>query len=204
MDELKVSAMNHIRFPEIKNVTDKIHLLPANDWLAFENIWQPFTSKRKEILTVAGEKEKYLYFVVDGVQRMYYYDDKEREATVLFTYPPSFGGVLDAFLLQSPSRFFYETLTSSTFYRATFSQLDHLMNNSRDVDKLIRKGLTNAFSGVLERLAELQCFSSEDKFRSLLQRSPHILQLVPHKYLANYLGIDPTNFSKLINKIKIS
>jgi hypothetical protein len=55
----------------------------------------------------------------------------------------------------------------------------------------------------LQRLAELQCFSSEEKFRSLLQRSPHILQLVPHKYLANYLGIDATNFSKFINRIRI-
>jgi hypothetical protein len=36
-----------------------------------------------------------------------------------------------------------------------------------------------------------------------LQRSPHILQLVPHKYLANYLGIDATNFSKLLNRVRI-
>jgi hypothetical protein len=56
---------------------------------------------------------------------------------------------------------------------------------------------------VLERLVELQTFSAEDRYKRLLQRSPHILQLVPHKYLASYLGMDATNFSKLINKIKI-
>ena len=60
-----------------------------------------------------------------------------------------------------------------------------------------------AFSGVMLRLVELQSFSSEEKFRTLMRRSPHILQLVPHKYIANYLGIDPTNFSKLINSVKI-
>ena len=192
--------MNEIRFPEIKNLTDKIHVLPELDWIAFEKIWQPFSAKRKEILTVAGEKEKYLYFIQEGVQRMYYFDDEGREATVLFTYPPSFGGVLDAFLLQSPSRFFYETLTPSTFLRTDFNQLDQLLKTSHDIEKLIRTGLTGAFSGVLERLVELQCYSSEEKLRRLLRRSPHILQLVPHKYLANYLGIDPSNFSKLINK----
>ncbi|MFN3381588.1 MAG: Crp/Fnr family transcriptional regulator, partial [Runella zeae] len=42
-----------------------------------------------------------------------------------------------------------------------------------------------------------------DRFRCLLQRSPHILQLVPHKYLANYLGMDATNFIKLINKVRM-
>jgi CRP-like cAMP-binding protein len=192
--------MNEVRFPEIKNVTDRIHPLPEQDWQAFEKIWQPFSAKRKEILTVAGEKEKYLYFVLEGVQRMYYFDDQGREATILFTYPPSFGGVLDAFLLQTPSSFFYETLTPSAFVRTSFSALDELVQTRHDIDKLIRKGLTGAFSGILERLVQLQCYSSEEKIRGLLKRSPHILQLVPHKYLANYLGIDPSNFSKLINK----
>lgn len=60
-----------------------------------------------------------------------------------------------------------------------------------------------ALAGELERLAELQCFSSEEKFKKLLTRSPHILNIVPLKYLANYLGIDPTNFSKLINRVII-
>jgi hypothetical protein len=50
---------------------------------------------------------------------------------------------------------------------------------------------------------ELQCFSSEEKFKALLRRSPHILGLVPHKYLADYLGINATNFSKLLNSIRI-
>jgi hypothetical protein len=36
-----------------------------------------------------------------------------------------------------------------------------------------------------------------------LQRSPHILNLVPHKYLASYLGMDATNFSKLLGSVKI-
>ena len=71
------------------------------------------------------------------------------------------------------------------------------------VEQLIQKGLVQALSGVLERLVEVQSFSSEERFLKLLKRSPHILQLIPHKYLANYLGIDPTNFSKLINKVRI-
>ncbi|RYF95849.1 MAG: Crp/Fnr family transcriptional regulator [Chitinophagaceae bacterium] len=173
------------------------------DWARFSALWKPFAAKRREILTVAGEQERYLYFVLDGVQRVYYFDDQGREATLVFTYPPSFGGVLDAMMLQQPSKYVYETLTSSTFIRAPYSDVLQLMNDSPDVATFVRTGLTAAISGLLERLVEVQCFSSEDKFRQLLRRSPHILQLVPHKYIANYLGIDPTNFSKLINRIRI-
>jgi len=54
----------------------------------------------------------------------------------------------------------------------------------------------------MDRLVELQFYSGEDQFRKLLQRSPHILQLIPHKYLARYIGIDATIFSKLMNSIR--
>ena len=57
--------------------------------------------------------------------------------------------------------------------------------------------------GVLERQIELQCFSAEEKFRSLLKRSPHVLQIIPHKYLASYLGIDATTFSKLMSSVRL-
>jgi CRP-like cAMP-binding protein len=121
----------------------------------------------------------------------------------VFTYAPSFGGVLDAFLLQQPSRYYYETLTPSVFLRAPALEVLALIDKKPTLGSIIRQGLTHTLAGVLERLVELQCYSSEEKFKKLLHRSPHILQLVPHKYLANYLGIEATNFSKLINKVKI-
>ncbi|MFT3705909.1 MAG: Crp/Fnr family transcriptional regulator [Agriterribacter sp.] len=190
-------------FSHIRKLTDAVHPLNESDWEAFQEIWIPLTAKRKEWLTRAGEKEKYLYFVVEGVQRVVYFDEQEREATLVFTYAPSFGGVLDSLMMQQPSRYFYETLTPSSFLRAPFSALQQLMETHPHIEYMIRKGITGAMSGLLERLVELQCYSSEEKFRKLLQRSPHILQLVPHKYIANYLGIDATNFSKLINTIRI-
>lgn len=78
-----------------------------------------------------------------------------------------------------------------------------LMKRHQELEVWARKGLSGAIAGVLERLAEVQSFTAEERFRSLLKRSPHILQLVPHKYLANYLAIDATNFSKLINSVRI-
>jgi len=188
---------------KLAQLTQQIGRLSEDDESALLSIWQPATAKRKEILTRAGEQEKYLYFIAEGVQRIYYFDEQGREATIIFTYEPSFGGVLDSFMLQQSSKYFYEALTPSVFLRATFGELEQLMKNRPAIESMIRNGITHSLSGVLERLVELQCFSSEEKFRKLLQRSPHILQLIPQKYLANYLGIDATNFSKLMNKIKI-
>src|SRR5687767_5567055 len=102
--------MSDAALAALKQLVTATAPLPEEDWEALAGIWKPFSAKRKEIITVTGTVEKYLYFVTEGVQRVYYFDDQNREATLVFTYAPSFGGVLDSMLLQQPSKYFYETL----------------------------------------------------------------------------------------------
>jgi CRP-like cAMP-binding protein len=188
---------------QLHQISSAIHPLNGSEWDAFSSVWQTLECKRKTVLTTVGETERYLYFVIDGIQRVYYTDEKEREATLVFMYPPSFAGVLNSFLLQKPSPYFFETLTPSVLLKTSFNQLNALMDQYPAIEKLIRKGLSQVINGLLERQVELQCFSAEEKFRSLLKRSPQVLQLISHKYLANYLGIDPTYFSKLMSSVRI-
>jgi CRP-like cAMP-binding protein len=188
---------------KMRDIIQSIHPVSEEEWLCFSSLWTPFSAERKQVISREEEKEKYLYFVIEGVQRIYYYDEQGKEATILFTYPPSFGGILDSLLLQQLSKFRYEAVTSSAFLRAPLQELQHTMERYPAINHIIRLGVTAALSGVLERLVELQCFSAEERYKKLLKRSPHILNLVPQKYLANYLGMDPTNFSKLVNKVRI-
>lgn len=169
----------------------------------FLSVWVPFNAARKEILTYQEQQERYLYFVLEGVQRVYALNKEGKEATLIFTYGPSFGGVLDSMMTSQKSKYYYETLTPSTFLRAPIVEIKQLMLVNPEVAEMINLGISQALGGLLERLVELQLMSSEEKFKALLARSPHILTLVPHKYLASYLGIDATNFSKLMNSVKI-
>lgn len=171
---------------------------------ALLSIWQPYACKRKTIMTAAGETERYLYFVLEGVQRAFYIGDSKQEATIVFMYAPSFSGVADSFLTQTPSQFFLETLTASRFLRTTYKQIDDLMEQYPDIRKMVLQLTAFILKGVLARQIEMQCFSAEEKFRALLKRSPHVLQIIPHKYLASYLGLDPTTFSKLMGSVKLT
>jgi CRP-like cAMP-binding protein len=188
---------------QLKDFVFAIHPLPEKEWSAFATNWQSLTVKRKTILTATGETERYLYFVLEGIQRAFYLGEENKEATIVFTYPPSFSGVADSFLTQTPSLYFLETLTASRFIRIDFETIERLMKTYPLIQTLILKATALALKGALLRHAELQCFTNEEKFKTLLQRSPHILNLVPHKYLASYLGMDATNFSKLLGSVKI-
>ena len=166
-------------------------------------IWQPYECKRKTILTTAGETERYLYFVLEGIQRGFYIGDDKKEATIVFMYPPSFSGIADSFLTQTPSNYFLESLTSCRFLRTSYKQLDEMMNLYPEIRKMVLFLTAFIVKGLLQRQVELQCFSAEEKFKTLLHRSPHLLQLIPHKYLASYLGIDPATFSKLLGSVRL-
>lgn len=187
----------------LRQFISPVYSLNEKEWADFSSIWAPFACKRKTVLTAAGETERHLYFVLEGVQRAFFIGEDKQEATIVFTYPPSFSGVADSFLTQTPTPYFFETLTASRFLRTTYKQVETLMDEYPAIQKMILKTTAFALKGVLARQAELQCFSAEEKFRTLLNRSPHLLQLIPHKYLASYLGIDPATFSKLLGSVRL-
>ncbi|MGF6845727.1 CRP-like cAMP-binding protein [Chitinophaga sp. W3I9] len=176
--------------------------LPDPVWEALAACWHPVQFKRREVMTAAGEIEKYLYFVTAGVQRVFALEG-EKESTIVFTYTGSFSGVLDSFQLQQPSPWYLETLTHSEFLRMTYADFNRLALQYPVIERWARLGTAAALAGVLERHKELLSFTAEQKFRQLLTRSPQVLQLIPHKYLASYLGIDPATFSKLLSTVKL-
>ncbi|MEM9547040.1 MAG: cyclic nucleotide-binding domain-containing protein [Bacteroidota bacterium] len=190
-------------FDQLKSAIFKLNHLSAQEWEDLAAIWEQISVGRKINLTLPGHVERYTYFVLSGVQRIYYLGEDGKEATIVFTYEGDFGGVLDSYLLEIPSNYYYETLSKSVLLRCTRTAFTEVQQKHKSIKEAIDKALYLGFSGTMTRLAELQSLSSEAKFKKLLRRSPHILQMIPHKYLANYIGIDPTNFSKLLNTVKV-
>ncbi len=187
----------------LKKFTYTLNFLSEEEWTNFSTIWQTGEAKRKSILTSKGETEKTLYFITEGVQRAYYLTADDKEATIVFTYPFSFSGVADSFLTQTPSLYFFETLTQSSFLKTNHSKVMELLDRYPNLERFISRATAFALKGALERQVELQTFSAEQKFTTLLTRSPQVLRLIPHKYLASYLGIDAATFSKLLSTVRV-
>ncbi len=181
---------------------NKVYKLDDEAWQALARCWTEVNFKRKQLITRAGETEKYLYFVAEGMQRAFF-DHNGKEATLVFSYAPSFSGVIDSFFTQQPSRFSLETLTQSSLLRIHYNDMTALIQAHRSIETWVRIALTGVLAGTLQRQVELMSYTAEEKFRALLQRSPHVLNLIPHKYLASYIGVDPATFSKLLGSMRL-
>jgi hypothetical protein len=94
-------------------------------------------------------------------------------------------------------------LTTSRFLGTSHAHITLLMQQFPNIQQMVLKATDFALKGAPLRHIELQCYTNEDKFRTLLARSLHILNLVPHKYLTFCLGMDATHFSRLLGWVKI-
>ena len=149
-----------------------------------------------------GQVQKELYFVKSGVQ-MSYFDADDKVHVIAFTYYPDLCAIPESFQLQQPSKYYLRCLTDSEMDYITFDELHLLFEESRSIERLFRKMTEAVLAGMINRYIELHAFKIEERYKMFCQRSAHLLHLVPHKYLASYLNIDPTNFSKLFNNVKI-
>jgi CRP-like cAMP-binding protein len=157
--------------------------------------------KKGDFITVPGQIQKELYFVKRGIQ-MSYFEAEHKTHVIAFTYPPNLCAIPESFSFQIPSKYFLTCLTDSEMEFITFDELQKLFDQSQQIERLFRRMTEAVLAGIINRHIELHSMTIEERYKTFCQRSPHLLQLVPHKYIASYLGIDATNFSKLFNSVK--
>jgi CRP-like cAMP-binding protein len=157
---------------------------------------------RGSLLVKPGEMQRQFYFVIKGVQ-MCYFNTGEKEHVINFTYAPYPSAVPGSFMLQKPSTCYLKCLNDSQFYCISYNSLQTLYDKYPMIERLFRKMTEHLLDGTINRYIELHTLTIEEQFRAFTQRSPHLLHQIPHKYIASYLGIDHTNFSKLYNSIRI-
>lgn len=189
----------------MKGVLDFTGIFAALDRNTLTKLTQSLKSvshKKNDLLISPGQVQRNLYFVKKGVQYSYF-ETEHKQHVVAFTYPPGLCAIPESFNAQLPSTYFLQCLTDSEFDFITFENLQKLFDESHALERLFRQLTETVLAGVINRHIELQTLSIEERFRAFAKRSPHLLQLVPHKLLASYLHIDATNFSKLYNSIKI-
>lgn len=186
----------------IEEFLKRIHNVKDEALREYSSHWTGYSLPKKTIMTSPGETERFMYFVSEGIQKSYYLNEG-REHIIAFTYAPSFSGIPESFLTQTPSNYFLETITDSHFLRIPYETHQRMMQQHREIETLFRKAAEYFLIGMVQRHYELMAFDMESRFKAFAKRSPHLLNMVAQKDIASYLRIDPTNLSKLLNTIKI-
>jgi CRP-like cAMP-binding protein len=184
------------------NFLGQVHPIDEVDWKRISSCFVSKNFKKGDYIIREGSIQKELYFIEAGIQ-MSFLDHGEKSHVIAFTYFPGMSAIPESFLFQKPAPCHLQCITDSKVQAISYHQLMHLFDESQAIERLFRKLAEAMLVGLIQRHLELQTLSIEERFRIFAKRSGHLFKEVPHKYLASYLHIDPTNFSKLYNSVKI-
>lgn len=159
-------------------------------------LWTERSFRRRDIITATGAVEDHFSIVRTGVHRLYFEHDGD-EACIGFAYDGSWSGVFDSFIARTPARFTLQALTDTTMLSIRHADLMLLYDEVPAMERFGRLILEELLHGRATREIEQLTLSAEERYRRLMERSPHLLQLVPQKDIASYLRMTPETFSRL-------
>lgn len=67
----------------LKETLDKVLKLSDQEFELFASIWEKVEIPKKTMITQIEQQEEYLYFILSGLQRVFYFDQYDREATIV-------------------------------------------------------------------------------------------------------------------------
>ena len=68
-------------------------------------------------------------------------------------------------------------------------------------ETLYRKVLEHMFMCVEDRIREFITLTAEERYATILRDRPRLIQRVPQKYIASYIGVAPQSLSRLQKSI---
>lgn len=185
----------------IENNLNKGFKLTPEEERFFNEHFEREEIKKKTFLTREGEKEKYLYFIEDGIIRYWTTNIKLREITFWFSFSNEFTNSYLSLMQNEPSAFNIQALCDSVAWRMKINDLTQLYDNSFNTNKMARIALEDAFTRLTKREISLLKLSSEDRYQELIKYHKKLIYNVPLKYLASYLGITPQALSRIRRRI---
>lgn len=153
--------------------------------------------KKKQFLLQQGDSCRYESFVVSGCLKAYHTDDQGVDHVLRFSVEDHWAGDLDSFINHTPSSFNIEAIETVTLLVIDKPSLDQLYQHVPKLETFFRLLNQNALIATSQRVIKNLSIPAKERYEQFLATYPHLVQRIPLKDIASYLGITPVFLSKL-------
>lgn len=156
--------------------------------------------KKNEYLIEIGKTSAFYYFLEEGFLRSYSIDLDGNAITSKFFVPKDIVIDWHSYFLKKPSREPVQALTSGRCWKIRFSDFMKLFHIEafREVG---RTRLVQNYFELKNHSISVIADHAKDRYLNLLKEKPQLVQNVPLKHIATYLGITDTSLSRIRNEI---
>jgi CRP-like cAMP-binding protein len=151
--------------------------------------------KKGENLQSFGQTCKTIYFINKGIARIYYYKDGV-DITESFSFEGEIIIRVESLFTGNPSQKAIQVLEDTELVAINASQLFSLYDLHPQIERLFRLIFEAGYVETVNRIESIQFHSAEERYLALMKK-PQLLQKIPLKHIASYLGITQVSLSRI-------
>ena len=180
----------------LENIAKHVTLTPEEQELFLSKTeTKPF--KAKTILLSAGEVATCTYFVNSGILRSFNINDNIIEHVLHFACEGWWIGDMYSYISEKPGNLFIEILEDAEVVMITKENQQQLYQEIPKLERFFRILAENSLVSHQERLMDNLSLTAEERFEKFCSKYPTLIQKVPQKQIASFIGVTPEFFSKM-------
>jgi CRP/FNR family transcriptional regulator, anaerobic regulatory protein len=184
----------------LQNIAKHVSLTSEEETLFLSKTETKFV-KAKTILLSSGDIAKHTYFVNSGIIRSFNINDNIIEHVLHFACEGWWIGDMYSYISQKPGNLFIEVLEDAEIVSISKENHQQLYHEIPKLERFFRILAENSLVSHQERLMDNLSLTAEERFEKFCLKYPTLIQKVPQKQIASYIGVTPEFFSKLRKRL---
>lgn len=178
-----------------------IREMSSSDFELLLPLLQERSVKKQDYILREGEVCKNVFFLINGFVRMFYIDFDGNEINYRFTDKNNFFVDFQSFLIQKPSRYYWQAMQDSELFILSYNDGQHFYNTSAAWNNFGRLMAEHVYLQLNERVDMLLFTKPQERYLHLLNNQPHLFNQVSQFHLSSYMGIKRESLSRLRKRL---
>ncbi|GAB2814627.1 Crp/Fnr family transcriptional regulator [Ferruginibacter profundus] len=157
--------------------------------------------KKKQFLYQEGDISKQAVFVIAGCLRSYSIDKNGFEHILQFAPPGWWISDMKSMITQEPGTLYIDAVDDSEIILIQKNDLDKLYTAIPKLERFFRILAENSLATYQHRLIDNLSLSALERYGNFCKRYPSLIENLPQKQVAAYIGVTPEFLSKMLNKV---
>ena len=184
----------------LQNIAKHVSLTSEEETLFLSKTETKFV-KAKTILLSSNEIAKHTYFVNSGILRSFNINDNIIEHVLHFACEGWWIGDMYSYISEKPGNLFIEVLEDAEIVSISKENHQQLYREIPKLERFFRILAENSLVSHQERLMDNLSLTAEERFEKFCAKYPTLIQKVPQKQVASFIGVTPEFFSKMKSKM---
>jgi CRP-like cAMP-binding protein len=186
---------------DLRAFFNRLHPLTPSTWEQVAALFVKGHLSKGELFTREGQFAKQLGFLQKGVIRAFYRTEQGVEYNKHFFIAPCMIGGYASMITGKPNQIIQEALTECEILTADFAAIQALYDFCPDLERAARRIAELFFVEKEQREIDIVLLTADKRYQLFLEQHPGLEQIIPQYHIASYLGITPTQLSRIRRKM---